>query len=144
MLPETHSGDPIIELISEHGLYSLLLQGTKTWQSSNLETTIDLVLASEELATSVVRCEPQATEYSSDHRAIETTFDVVTLETVTEERLLFKNIPWKDIRARIKATLHEAPVGGGVQQQADRLITAVLEATHALTPKAKPCPYLKR
>jgi hypothetical protein len=78
--------------MSEHGLYSLLLQGTKTWRSGNCKTTIDLVLASEELATSVVRYRTHATEHGSDYSAIETTFDVVTLEPVAEERLLFKNV----------------------------------------------------
>lgn len=91
--------DPIIELMSENGLSSLLPRGTKTWRNGGRETTIDLVLASEELATSVVRCEPLATEHGSDHRAIETTFDVATPEPIAEERLLFKNTPWKDIRA---------------------------------------------
>ena len=136
--------DPIIELMSEHGLCSLLPRGTKTWRSGDLETTIDLVLASEELATSMVRCEPHATEHGSDHRAIETMFDVVTPEPIVEERLLFKNAPWKDIRARIEATLPTAPVGGGVQEQTDRLMIAVLDAIYALTPKAKKSPYAKR
>ena len=136
--------DPIIELMSEHGLCSLLPRGTRTWRNGGRESTIDLVLASEGLATSVVRCGIHATEHGSDHSAIETTFDVVTPEPVAEERLLFKNAPWKDIRARIEATLHATPVGGGVQQQTDRLMTAVLDAIHALTPKAKPSPYSKR
>jgi hypothetical protein len=114
------------------------------WRSGSRETTIDLVLDSEELATSMVRCGTQATEHGSDHRAIETTFHVVTPEPVIEERLLFKNAPWNDIRTRIKPTLHTAPVGGSVQQQTDRLMTSVLDAIHALTPKAKRSPYAKR
>lgn len=103
-----------------------------------------MVLASEELVTSAVRCGTHATEYGSDYRAIETTFDVATPEPVAEERLLFKNAPWKDIRARIEVTLHTAPVGGRVQEQTDRLMIAVLDAIHAFTPRAKPSPYSKR
>jgi hypothetical protein len=136
--------DPIIDLMSEHALRSLLPRGTKTWQRGNHESTIDLVLASEELATSVVKCTVQTTEHGSDHRAIKTTFDITTPERVVEARLLFKNAPWNDIRARITAALHVVLVGGSVQQQADGLMTAVLEAVHALTPKAKPSPYAKR
>jgi hypothetical protein len=109
----------------------------ETWQSGDRESSIDLILASEEL-TSMVKCA------ISDHRAIETTFDIATPERVVEGRLLFKNAPWKDIRASIDSSLRSAPFGGSVQQQTDRLMTAALEAVHALTPKAKPSPYATR
>jgi hypothetical protein len=108
--------------------------------TGNHKSTIDLVLASEELATSVVKCTVHPTEHGSDHRVIETTFDVATPERVVEARLLFKNAPWTNIKARITAALRFVPFGGSVQQQADGLMTAVLEAVHALTPKAKPSP----
>jgi hypothetical protein len=65
--------DPIIDLMSDHALQNLLPRGTKTWQQGNRESTIDLVLASEELATSVVKCTIHTTERGSDHRAIEST-----------------------------------------------------------------------
>ena len=136
--------DPIIDLMSDHALRSLLPRGTKTWQRGNHESTIDLILVSEELAMSVVKCTTHTTEHGSDHRAIETTFDVATPERVDEARLLFKNAPWNDIKARIATSLYRIPFGGTVQQQTDRLMTAVLEAVHALTPKAKPSPYAKR
>ncbi|KIM96747.1 hypothetical protein OIDMADRAFT_32665 [Oidiodendron maius Zn] len=105
---------------------SLLLRGTKTWRSGSRETTIDLVLASEELAISVVRCRAHATEHGSDYRAIETTFGIMTPEPVAEERPLFNN-----------ALLHTVPVGGGVQQRTDCLMAAVLDAIHALAPKGQ-------
>ena len=68
--------DAIVDLMSEYALHSLLPRGTKTWQSGDRESTIDLILASEELATSMLKCAIHATEHGSDHRAIETTFDV--------------------------------------------------------------------
>ena len=40
--------------------------------------------------------------------------------------------------------LLSALAGGSVQQQTDRLMKVVLEAVHALTPKAKPSPYAKK
>jgi exonuclease III len=82
-----------VDLISEYALHSLLPRGTKTWQSGDRESTIDLILASEELAASMVKCVIHATEHGSDHRAIETTFDVATPERVVKGRLLFKNAP---------------------------------------------------
>lgn len=80
-----------MDLISEYALYNLLPRSIKTWQSGNYEFTIDLILALEELVTLIVKCVIHATEYNSDHKAIETTFDVITLERVVKERLLFKN-----------------------------------------------------
>lgn len=59
--------DPIIDLMSEHALRSLLPRGTKTWQKGSQESTIDLVLASEELATSLMKCTVHITEHGSDH-----------------------------------------------------------------------------
>jgi hypothetical protein len=136
--------DPIIDLMGDHSLCSLLPRGTKTWQNGNCETTIDLILASEELASTVVKCTTHETEHGSDHRAIETTFDIATPERTTEQRLLFKNAPWTAIRTRIATSLSLVPAGGEVQQQTDRLMNVVLEAVQALTPKAKPSPYAKR
>jgi len=106
--------DPIINLMSEYAFHSLLPRGTKTWQRGNHESTIDLVLVSEELATSVVKCTVHTTKHGSDHRTIKTTFDVATPERVIEARLLFKNAPWTDIKARITTTLRFAPFGGSV------------------------------
>jgi hypothetical protein len=136
--------DPIIDFMSDLSLCCLLPRGTKTWQSGNRETTIDLILASEELASTVVKCTVHGTEHGSDHRAIETTFDVAVPEHVTESRLLFKNAPWTAIRARIATALDFIPMDGRTQQQTDRLMAAVVEAVRALTPKARPSPYAKR
>ena len=47
--------DPIIDLMSEFALSSLLRRGTKTWHGGDYETTIELVLASEELTTSATK-----------------------------------------------------------------------------------------
>lgn len=136
--------DPIIDLMSEHSLKSLLPRGTKTWHKNDAATTIDLSLASEELARSTIRCAIHETDHGSDHQAIETTFDIAAPETDSRPRLLFKNAPWKEINARIEARLRQLPTGGTVQQQTDRLMSTVCEAVEALTPTAKPSRYAKR
>ena len=135
--------DRIIDLMNEFTLHSLLRRGTKTWQGGDYETTIDLVLASEELKDAVVKCTLYGTEHGSDHRTIESVFDISVPAPRLQERLLFKNAPWKEINARIANTLG-LPSAGTVQQKTDRLMAAVTEAVHALTPKAKPSPYAKR
>ena len=138
--------DPIIDLMTEHALSSLLPRGTKTWQGGEYETTIDLVLASRELADAVTRCAIYATEHGSDHRTIETMFDssVSAPPQQQQERLLLKNAPWIAIRDRIFRTLGATPPTGTTQQRTDRLMAAVLEAVHALTPRARPSPCAKR
>jgi hypothetical protein len=83
--------DPIIDFMSDHSLHSLLPRCTKTWQNCNYETTIDLILTSDELASTVVKCTVHEIEHGSDHWAIETIFDVTLPERATEQRLLFKN-----------------------------------------------------
>lgn len=137
-------GDLIIDLMTEHNLCSLLPRGTKTWHARNYETTIDLVLTSEELASEMVRCAIHNIEHGSDHRAIETTFDIETPDRSIEQRLLIKNAPWSAIKARIATNLCTTPRGGSVQEQNDRLMAVVLEAVQTLTPRAKPSPYAKR
>ena len=136
--------DPIIDLMSDYHLRSLLPRGRKTWQRGPLATTIDLVLVSEELAASVLKCDLHATEHGSDHRAIESEFDIETTERPRVERLLLKNAPWGKIRERVETELSRSPIEGSVQQQTDRLMEVVSSAVNSLTPKARPTPYAKR
>jgi hypothetical protein len=91
--------DPIIGLMNQHGLCTLLPRGTKTYQGPKGETTIDLVLASSEIAADLIRCSIPPVEHGSDHRTIETEFDVSTQERTVGQRLLFKNAPWAEFKA---------------------------------------------
>jgi hypothetical protein len=136
--------DRIIDLMDEFALGSLLRRSTKTWHSGDYDMTIDLVLASEELAASTVKCRVHGTEHGSDHRAIETIFKVPVPMPRHQERLLFKNAPWKEINTRIARALDTTPSEGTVQQKTDRLMSVVSEAVQALTPTARPSPYTKR
>jgi Endonuclease-reverse transcriptase len=136
--------DPIVDFIGDYSLQILLPNGIKTWARNGQESTIDLIFASEELATALVQCGVHGIEHGSDHRAIKTTFNVAPPKRIIEQRLLFKNAPWKAIQERIAKALQNTPIGLGTQEQTDQLMTTVLEAVQALTPKAKPSPYAKR
>jgi exonuclease III len=136
--------DPIIDFIAGFSLHSLLPRGTKTWASNGRESTIDLIFASDELAATLIKCGVHEVEHGSDHRAIETTFDIAPPERTVVQRLLFKNAPWKAIRERIAVALQGIPMSTGTQAQTDQLMTIVLEAVYTLTPIAKPSPYAKR
>jgi hypothetical protein len=124
-------------------LESLLPCGTNTWQNATHAITIDLMLASQELASSVLKCRIHDTEHGSDHRAIETSFDMEVPDHATQPRSLFKNAPWNAIRERIAQTLRDRPACGDAQRQADRLMQVVLEAVNTLTSKAKPSLWAK-
>ncbi|KAI1839728.1 hypothetical protein JX266_014061 [Neoarthrinium moseri] len=136
--------DRLIDMMNELGLMSLRPRGAKTWQRDGHERTIDLVLASEGLAKDTIACGAHPTEHGSDHRAIETIFGTRMPLKNAENRLLLRNAPWKEIRTRIADTLRSAPTDGTVQQRTDRIMSAVVEAVHALTPRAKPSTYAKR
>ncbi|KAI2955870.1 hypothetical protein CBS147352_10986 [Aspergillus niger] len=127
--------DPIIDLMNECALSSLLKRGTETWHgggySGDCESTIDLVLASDNLTDSVIKCAILGTEHGSDHCAVETVFDAPWSLLQHQGPLLLKNAPWKEINARIANTLAATLAEGTVQQKTDRLLSAVSEAVHA-------------
>jgi len=80
--------------------------------SKGLESTVDVTLASNELADTLIKCTIYAVEYGSDHRAIETTFDTTLPEEAPGGRLLLSNAPWSDIRTRVAATPNTSLYGG--------------------------------
>lgn len=69
-------GTLIIEFMARYGMRSMLSKGTTTLQLGDRESTVDLVIASDELAATAVRCGIHVTDHGSDHRAIETCFDI--------------------------------------------------------------------
>ncbi|KAF4971651.1 hypothetical protein FSARC_1584, partial [Fusarium sarcochroum] len=115
--------DPIINLMTDFGLMSLLPRGTKTWSGGDFETTVDLVLASADIASSTVKCMIHDTEHGSDHRAIETEFDIFVPVPHVRDRLLLKNAPWREINTRVIQALKAYPEERMVQQKTDRLMT---------------------
>lgn len=101
--------DPIINFMSDWSLCSLLPRVIKTWENRRNASTIDLMLASAELATSVLTCKIHDTEHGSDHRAIETSFNIDLPDRITRPRLLFKNAPWNAIRELFAQALGDGP-----------------------------------
>ena len=83
-------------------------------------------------------------EYESDHKAIESSFNIAPPEQVIMPRYLFKNTLWQAIRNRIGSKLQEVPSEGTVQELMDKLIDAVKRIIFQLTPLAKLSSYIKR
>ena len=65
--------------MSDLALSSLLPRGTKTWRGGGHKITIDLVLASEELAVATIKCSIYGIEHGSNYRAIEIAFNASVL-----------------------------------------------------------------
>ena len=106
--------DRIIDLMNEFALCSLLRRGTKTWHGGDYDTTIDLVPASTKLADTTVKCTIYRIEYGSDHCAIETVFNTLVLVPKQRDRLLLKNVPWKETNTRIAKALDATPSRGTI------------------------------
>jgi endonuclease/exonuclease/phosphatase family metal-dependent hydrolase len=137
--------EPLIELAEELRLQSLLPKGTVTWQVGDRESTIDLIFVTERLAEEYQHCRVHRTEHRSDHRAIDTLFDIeAQRREQIEPRLLFKNTPWTEISDRVANELQGSPRPQDTQAQTDRLLNIVATAVKALTPTARPSPYAKR
>ncbi|KJZ68825.1 hypothetical protein HIM_11785 [Hirsutella minnesotensis 3608] len=83
-------------------------------------------------------------QHGSDHRAIQTTFDIRVPERTFPQRLLLRNALWTAIAARVEDELRPLPWTVGVQTQADQLMRVVTKVLQDLTPRAQPPPYAKR
>jgi Endonuclease-reverse transcriptase len=134
----------ILLMMEDLSLTSLLPRGTTTWQNGDRESTIDPILASEELTERYLQCKFHETEHGSDHRAIETCFKVETPEATQQARALFKSASWGEIMEKVAEALNGFSRPLSTQDQANRLIGTVEKVVLKLTPKARPSPYAKR
>jgi hypothetical protein len=75
--------DLIINLINKLAFSSLLKQGIKTWQGGGLggdyKSTINLVLALENLIDSILKYIIHGTEHGSNYHAIKMVFNILVL-----------------------------------------------------------------
>ena len=135
--------EPIIEMMTAQGFISLLKCGTVTRDQGGDASTIDLVLVSQGLANLTIYCKINDTDYSSDHLAIVSSFNIEFSTQIQVERLLLKETPWQQIRETVSSLLGTSHSPAGTQEKCDRLIDAVSQAVRAHTPIAKPSPYAK-
>jgi len=104
-------GEPVVQLMADLDLQSLLPRGTETWQSGDGEfsSTIDLTLATPDLTMDTIRCGTDDTAHGSDHLAIRTEF-ALTVDVPTHvARLLWKRAPWDAIRKTVQQALAVRP-----------------------------------
>ena len=90
----------------------MLPRGTKTWQKENQESTINLILKSENLYSTKIKYDIYDTEHGSDHRAIETILNIEIPEIQQQNRYIFKNAPWKQINEQINIVFQNTAING--------------------------------
>ncbi|KAK7178484.1 zinc knuckle, partial [Paraphaeosphaeria sporulosa] len=139
----------IIDLMANLDLQSLAPQGTATWHSDDdsRASTIDLILATPELANEVCSCSIDETEHGSDHSAIRTKMVVEWQSPDTKPRKLWRKTRWSDVRRMVEAAMHARPEPqdyGSVNAYCEYIMELVTPAVEKHVPVAKPSPYAKR
>jgi hypothetical protein len=139
---------PIIDLMADHSLQSLLPRGTITFESPQGRSTIDLTLASPGLAAQLIQCRIHPQEHGSDHRAIQSTFDInISTPLPSQARLQLKQAPWEEVRARLTHLQSRTrPIRNKeeLDQTVERLLSEVSRALAQTCPTIQPSPYCKR
>lgn len=135
---------PILEMMKDLELDTLLPRGRITWENAASQSTFDLMLTSYSLAESHLKCQIHQTEHGSDHRVMETELDIDLTEPAPPVQYLFKNALWNEIKQAVEVDLRHEPIVEGTQNQANQVLRIVLDNVFWLTPIAKPSPYAKR
>jgi len=124
----------MVDMIHDLRLQPLLQPGTITWehQTQDLSRTVDVVLASIDLAEEKLRCQVYGTDHGSDHKAIKATFTLGSDNTHTNApgRLLLGSADWNKINNHLQATLRPCRPGGDARQldeEAEYLIKTVTD-----------------
>ncbi|KAM0712557.1 hypothetical protein Q7P35_000003 [Cladosporium inversicolor] len=103
-----NEGEQIIDYMQEAGLHSLLLTRTTTWEHQTLdqESTVDVVLGSNDIRERLQYYRVHSIDYGSDHRpiALEVDFEPVQ-EGLKRTRRLYKDADWDKIRSEIGSQL---------------------------------------
>ncbi len=102
--------EPILEMMEDLELDTLLPRGTITWENAANQSTLDLMLTSYSLAESHLKYQIHQTEHESDHRAIDTELYIDLTEPTPPVRYLFKKAPWNEIRQAVEVDLRHEPI----------------------------------
>ena len=138
--------EPIIDMMQDLDLQSILPRGTITFEAARGESTIDLMLVSSSLAQDHIYCKPMETDYGSDHRPIETKFELSIEIEPQQARRAFRSTDWQRLRESIMEQLEVNPINvhqdvNEIMQQIDDLVQ---EGVRKHVPWVKPSPYGKR
>src|SRR4030081_519948 len=141
-------GEPILNFMIQHQLYSALPQGiiTYTNKAETSCTTIDLFLIPMQLQASVYQCQKYNIDHGSDHKAMALTLRVEEyINTQPRKYRSYNMVDWDNIRMNLR--LGPTPIitsKEDLDKGAQELEERVQEILQNSTPEAKPLPYAKR
>jgi len=146
--------NPIIDLMQECRLHSLLKSGTITWehQSQRMHSTPDIVLGSAGIQEAIVQCQIHSQDYGSDHRPITLTTSLLgEWHETGPSRRNYQQADWAAIRETLRMVLQQAyphtDTGSShdtLDRAAEHFIQIVNRTLETMVPRAKPSPMAKR
>ena len=108
-----NDGRDIVDFMSQYGLQSLLRRGTITWQhpSEQLQSTQDLMLASNDLASRCEYCRLAGNDHGSDHRPIEASFELnLDVSPPKPRKRQYRVADWDAARTEIDTALRRSNI----------------------------------
>jgi Endonuclease-reverse transcriptase len=129
--PSQHAAaDLLLDIARNHSLELATPQGTITWRSRGLTSTIDLAFVSENLSHNIVKCRPRNDiAQSSDHVPIELTINIHTQPFAPERKRCWKKLDPE----KLQTLLQEASVPHSILENNTQIDTRIIEVTRAVT-----------
>ena len=143
-------GEPILQFMAEHQLWSALPQGTTTYSndSTSKESTIDLMLVPSLFRPMIISCQTYGINHGSDHRAISLKLNGYSqLWKIPLQRRSYNMAVWEDIRQTARARLGRPPTittTNDLDKAAHQLETQIQSILQEKIPPPKAFPYAKR
>ena len=141
-------GEAIVQFMHTRGLQLTLPRGTPTHDSGS---TIDLSMASSRLFDDLLRCSIWPTEYGSDHRVIESQFDLDLYDSTNEPRRLFRKTNWEKVAKNTKEGIKDLRIPQDkkipkekIDEFSTQLTQIVTNAVLQDTPVSRPSAFSKR
>ena len=141
--------EELLSLAAQHGIKLLTPQGEVTWRRGISATTIDLILADEQLSDRLHRCQSQP-EWAPfpDHIPVLTSFNLQATESTHVKRFALKNLDTENYVKTLEAALQNSEWqlrdAASIDSAAEALQRAVFQSLEAHCPYAKPCHLARR
>jgi exonuclease III len=152
--PNTIAAEELINLTAEYGLRMVLPPGIPTLQSFAMKnwTRVDNVFVSDTFTDRIVACNmvPESQPVKSDHLPIITSIDIAKIQVDDTPWLNYRATDWPEFNKVLVTRLSHIPPAAVISTMDDfntalrNLTAAIADATAAVVPVSRPCPYSKR
>jgi len=140
-LTQHAAADTLLDIARNEALILATPQGTTTWQSRGLQSTIDLAFISSSLENELIKCTPRADlAQSSDHIPIEITFRIQPEQFVSARRKCWKKMDTEILKSVLESKIiSNSPLHSNEQIDArvSEITQAFQDAIEQSTPWAR-------